>query len=72
MVLVGVVCNRELYERRQRRQPERQKVVGLISKTTTLQVHNAFLYISLPSLPMHECLKEARNATKFGITRINL
>ena len=37
-----------------------------------MQVHNAFLYISLPSLRMHECLKETRNATKFEITRINI
>ena len=28
-----------------------KKAIGLISKTTTLQVHHAFLYISLPSLP---------------------
>ena len=26
------------------------KAIGLISKTTTLHVHHAFLYISLPSL----------------------
>ena len=26
------------------------KTIGLISKTTSLQVHHAFLYISLPSL----------------------
>ena len=28
-----------------------KKAIGLISKTTTLHVHHAFLYISLPSLP---------------------
>ena len=28
-----------------------KKGIGLISKTTTLHVHHAFLYISLPSLP---------------------
>ena len=27
-----------------------KKAIGLISKTTTLHVHHAFLYISLPSL----------------------
>ena len=27
-----------------------QKAIGLASKTTTLHVHHAFLYISLPSL----------------------
>ena len=36
--------------RRRRRQRERQKTIGLMSKTTTLHVHHAFLYISLPSL----------------------
>ena len=36
--------NRELKPRRW------QKCVGLISKTTTLHVHHAFLYICLPSL----------------------
>ena len=28
-----------------------KKAIGLISKTTTLHVHHAFLYISLPLLP---------------------
>ena len=28
-----------------------KKAIGLISKTTTLHVHHAFLYIPLPSLP---------------------
>ena len=27
-----------------------KKAIGLLSKTTTLYVHHAFLYISLPSL----------------------
>ena len=27
-----------------------KKTIGLLSKTTTLHVHHAFLYISLPSL----------------------
>ena len=35
-----------------------KKAIGLISKTTTLHVHHAFLYISLPSSHEHnvECL----------------
>ena len=33
-----------------RPQRERQKKVGLISETTPLHVHHAFLYISLSSL----------------------
>ena len=40
--------NAHLKIRRRRRQ--RQKTIGLIRKTTTLHVHHAFLYISLPSL----------------------
>ena len=32
------------------RQRERKKTMGLMSKTTTLHVHHAFLYIPLPSL----------------------
>ena len=32
------------------RQRERQTAVGLLSKTTSLHVHHAFLYISLPFL----------------------
>ena len=39
--------NSELKQRR--RQRRRQKTIGLISKTTALHVHHAFLYISLPS-----------------------
>ena len=42
--------NAHLEIRRRRRQRERQKTIGLIRKTTTLHVHHAFLYISLPSL----------------------
>ena len=30
-----------------------KKAIGLLRKTTTLHVHHAFLYISLPSL--HDC-----------------
>ena len=44
---------RDLTKPRRRRQRERQKTIGLMSKTTTLHVHHAFLYISLPSL--HNC-----------------
>ena len=38
--------------RRRRRQRQRQKAIDLVSKTTTLHVHYAFLCISLP--PMHD------------------
>ena len=41
---------RDLTKPRRRRQRERKKTIGLMSKTTTLHVHHAFLYISLPSL----------------------
>ena len=41
---------RDLTKPRRRRQRERTKTIGLMSKTTTLHVHHAFLYISLPSL----------------------
>ena len=40
--------NRDPTKLRRRRQ--RQKTIGLVSKTNTLQVHHAFLYISLLSL----------------------
>ena len=33
---------------RRGRQQERKKTIGLMSKTTSLRVHHAFLYISLP------------------------
>ena len=42
--------NRDLKIRRPRRQREHQKAIGLITKTTILHVHHAFLYNSLPSL----------------------
>ena len=41
---------RDLTKLRRRRQRQRQKEIGLGNKTTTLYVHDAFLYISLPSL----------------------
>ena len=43
-IAVAIAVTRELEQR------ERQKSNGLSSKTTTLHVHHAFLYISLPSL----------------------
>ena len=33
---------------RQRERQKKKKTIGFISKTTTLHVHHAFLYISLP------------------------
>ena len=47
MLTVGYWCevkNRHLTKLR--RQGQRQKAIGLISKTTTLHVHYAFLHIS--------------------------
>ena len=44
---------RDFKIQRRRRQRERQKTIGFISKTTTLHVHRAFLHISLPVL--HDC-----------------
>ena len=41
---------RDLTKPRRRRQLERQKTIGVMSKTKTLHVHHAFLYVSLPSL----------------------
>ena len=38
--------NRDFKIQRRGRQRKRQKKIGLISKTTTLHVHHAFLYIS--------------------------
>ena len=38
--------NRDFKTNRRGRQRERRKTKGLISKTTTLHVHHAFLYIS--------------------------
>ena len=40
--------NRDLEDPTTRRQGERQKVIGLRSKTTTLHVHHTVFYISLP------------------------
>ena len=44
------LVSRDLTKPRRRRQRERKKTIGLMSKTTTLHVHHAFMYISLPSL----------------------
>ena len=41
----GHAYSRDLTKLRQRRQWERQKTLYFMSKTTTLHVHNAFLYI---------------------------
>ena len=40
------IDNRDFKIQRRGRRQERQKTIGLISKTTTLHVHHAFLYIS--------------------------
>ena len=41
--------NRDLKQQRWRRQQQRQKAIGFMSKTTALHVHQAFQYISLTS-----------------------
>ena len=41
-----------------------KKAMGLLRKTTTLHVHHAFLYISLPSL--HECDVKMPNCKFYG------
>ena len=41
-----------------------KKAIGLLRKTTTLHVHHAFLYISLPSL--HECDVKMPNCKFYG------
>ena len=41
-----------------------KKVIGLFRKTTTLYVHHAFLYISLPSL--HKYNKKMPNCKFYG------
>ena len=46
------------------RERERQKTVGLISKTTTLHVHHAFLYISF--LFLHDYDVKMPNFTFYG------
>ena len=54
--------------------------MGLISKTTTLHVHHAFLYISLPSLHGYDvklpnfvfCGERKQATTKFNFDLLNL
>ena len=46
-----VLYNREFKIQRRGRQLERQKTIGLISKTTTSHVQHTFLFISFPFLP---------------------
>ena len=46
--------NRDLTKLRWRRQRERQKTIGLMSKTRTLHVHHAFLYIYLSFLHKYD------------------
>ena len=41
--------NWDLKQLRRRRQQQRQKTIGFMTKTTTLHVHHAFQYISLTS-----------------------
>ena len=47
---------REFKIQRRGRQRERQKIIGLISETTTSHVHYTFLYISFPFL--HDLRRE--------------
>ena len=44
---VGQIFSFRSFPRRRRRQRDRQKAIGLLSKTTTSHVHHAFLNISL-------------------------
>ena len=53
---------RDLKQRRRGRQRERQKTIGLISKTLALHVHYTLWYISLPS-----SAKQRREMTKFKV-----
>ena len=54
----------ELWQRRRLQKQERQKSHPLLSKTTTLLVHHAFLYISLPSLHYYDA--KMPNFTFYG------
>ena len=61
----------EFEQLRRRRQQERQKNLGFIfSKTTTLHVHHALLYISLPWL--HGYNVKVSNFVEDGNTREQL
>ena len=50
---------------RRGRQRERQKTIGLISKTTTFHVHHACLHISLPFL--HDYNMKMPNFAFYGV-----
>ena len=56
--------NRDFKIQRRRRQRERQKTIGLISKTTISQVYHAFLYISF--LFLHDYDVKMPNFAVFG------
>ena len=53
--------NRDLTQLRQRRQRERQKTIGLMSKTTTLHVHHAF-FVHFFAIPV-QLRREMTNFT---------
>ena len=55
---------REFKISRRRQQRERQKVIVLISKTTTPHGQHTFLYISLP--PLHDCDAKMPSFTFYG------
>ena len=61
------LVNRDFKIQRRGRQQERQKIISLISKTTTLQVHHAFLYISLPAL--HDYDVKMPNFAFYGVRK---
>ena len=54
-------------QRRGRQQERQKKPLGLISKTTTLHVHHAFLCISLPALHDHDV--KMPNFTFYGVRK---
>ena len=56
--------NRDLEDPTTRRQRELQKIIGLRSKTTTLNVHHTFFYISMPFL--HEYDVKMPNFAFYG------
>ena len=47
-IRVSFLVIKDFKIQRRGRQRERQKTIFFISKTTTLHLHHAFLYISLP------------------------
>ena len=56
--------NRDFKFQRRERQRERQKTIGLMSKTTTSHVHHTFLYISFPFL--HDYDEKMPNFAFYG------